>query len=88
MKFILFLCSLFFLTTLSFADTPQDPSDFFSRIWSPYCKGVSLLECPSGQAEDLRKEIRARVNAGENIDVIFSEINQKHDNKLRMTPAE
>lgn len=65
----------------------KDPADLFSRIWSPYCHGISLLECPSSQAEDLRKEIRIRIKAGETEEAIFTELNKKHDGLLRMEPA-
>lgn len=65
----------------------KDPANFFSRIWSPYCHGISLLECPSSQAEDLRKEIRQRMSAGETEEAIFSELNEKHPGTLRMEPS-
>jgi cytochrome c-type biogenesis protein CcmH/NrfF len=56
------------------------------EIWSPYCKGVSLLECPSSQAEKLREEIYIRTGAGESVDAVVVDINERYGNILRMSP--
>ncbi len=64
----------------------NDPATLFRKIWSPYCKGVSLLECPSSQAEDLRNEIRRRINNGEKMDIIWTDLQAKYGNQLRMDP--
>jgi cytochrome c-type biogenesis protein CcmH/NrfF len=67
-----------------FAD---DAGDILRNIWSPYCKGVSLLECPSSQAEKLREEIYARLEAGESTDQIIDSLNVRYGNQLRMQPS-
>jgi cytochrome c-type biogenesis protein CcmH/NrfF len=90
LRFILTIAFCFFTSYLAAGGTNEDgkdPADFFSRIWSPYCPGLSLLECPSSQAEDLRREIRLRLKSGEGEEKIFSELNQKHRGSLRMEPA-
>lgn len=60
--------------------------DLFRQIWSPYCKGVSLLECPSSQAQQLRDEIRHRLEAGEKSEDVLTELQSKYGDKLRMEP--
>jgi cytochrome c-type biogenesis protein CcmH/NrfF len=91
MKHLLVSATFLFLATSVFAQSPsiaesKDPTDLFSRIWSPYCHGISLLECPSSQAEDLRKEIRVKLTAGASEEEIFTELNKQHGGLLRMEP--
>lgn len=68
-------------------ETPEDLQALLKNIWSPYCKGISLLECPSGQAEKLRDEIRARYFAGETIEVIKKDLAATYGGQLRMLPT-
>lgn len=75
------------LLLLSAPETPNDPSVLMRQIWSPYCKGVSLMECPSTQAEKLRTEITARMNAGENFTDIYQDLTQRYGPVLRMSPT-
>jgi len=65
---------------------PQEAAQKLKNIWSPYCKGISLLECPSSQAEKLREEIYSRMAGGESFDAIFTDLNARYDNSLRMSP--
>ncbi|MBN8555678.1 MAG: cytochrome c-type biogenesis protein CcmH [Deltaproteobacteria bacterium] len=75
-----------FLALISAAPSSQDPYELFGQIWSPYCKGNSLLECPSSQAQELREEIVLRMKNGEKSEDLLKELNARYDNKLRMTP--
>ena len=77
----------FFLALyLSISNTEDEAAKVFKDIWSPYCKGVSLLECPSGQAEDLRDQIRARIKNGETPEQILGSLYEHYGDKLRMAP--
>lgn len=76
---------IFALALLS-ASPQEDPYEVFRQIWSPYCKGNSLLECPSSQAQELREQIILRMKNGEKGEDLLKEINAQFDNKLRMTP--
>lgn len=84
-KLLLFLC---FFPLIGFAESApqQDPSLLLRNVWSPYCKGVSLMECPSSQAEKLRNEIYSRMKAGESFEVIFKDLTDRYGPVLRMTP--
>jgi len=65
----------------------QTSSELFRQIWSPYCKGVSLLECPSGPAQDLRDQLRNRLIQGESSDSLLKEMYQRFgEEKLVMEP--
>jgi len=79
------LC-LFFI-----ANAPQNAEDqalqkFYSDIWSPYCKGNSLQDCPSGQAEILRQKIREAHAQGESFESIRRRLEQEYQKPLRMMP--
>ena len=81
----------FLLSLLLFSLTPQSPEEqdlqkFYSEIWSPYCKGNSLLECPSGQAENLRLRIRAERAEGKTFSMIRAGLENEYKSSLRMTP--
>ena len=36
-----------------------------SKVWSPYCPGRLLADCPTTQSRELREEIAERVDRGE-----------------------
>lgn len=63
-------------------------NQFMGNVWSPYCKGISLLECPSGQAEDLRKQVRQLHQEGASIDEIQGALRAEYGNEIRMTPPD
>jgi cytochrome c-type biogenesis protein CcmH/NrfF len=83
MKRLFLSLSLLCAITSAHAD---DAGDILKQIWSPYCKGVSLLECPSGDAEKLREEVHARLNAGESKEAILASLYERYGDQLRMTP--
>ncbi len=56
------------------------------NIWSPYCKGISLLECPSSRAEELRDSIRSEWEAGKSVADIKVQLRSSYGNQLRMEP--
>ncbi|PIR22433.1 MAG: hypothetical protein COV44_08025 [Deltaproteobacteria bacterium CG11_big_fil_rev_8_21_14_0_20_45_16] len=69
-------------------DYPEDVlNTFFSDVWSPYCKGNSLLDCPSGKAEELRKDLRERYHAGDSIDELRIILNNRYGDQIKMEPA-
>ncbi len=57
---------------------PQDvANDISNSIMSPYCDGVTLHDCPSQAAEDLRAQILAWVEAGWSRDRIVAELESR-----------
>lgn len=40
------------------------PQQVYDRVMSPYCPGLTLTECPSTQAVELRERVAQRVDAG------------------------
>lgn len=45
-------------------DARPSPDDVYNRVMSPYCPGLTLSECPSSKAADLRERISSRLAAG------------------------
>lgn len=45
-------------------DAVPTPQEVRQRIMSPFCPGLTLEECPSGQAAELRRRIAERVEDG------------------------
>lgn len=83
------LFTLLVLTSLSFDSTQAasfDVHEIFRKVWSPYCKGVSLQECTSSQAQELRDELKARVERGETQEQILSDLEARYGDRLRMMP--
>lgn len=80
------MLSLFLFLQIIGAENSEELHHFMKDIWSPYCKGISLLECPSGKAEALRDEIRAAYDQGLSIDEIRQELRTRYGDQLRMEP--
>lgn len=79
-----------FFLLLGAADLPAESSksshEFLQKIWSPYCKGNSLLECPSGKAENLRNEIEKRLGQGESQESIMKDLEARYGDQIYMVP--
>ncbi len=72
---------------LLISDTIESAATDMKNIWSPYCKGISLLECPSSQAEELRNEVYERIRNGENFKKIYVDLQSRYgEGVLRMSP--
>lgn len=57
------------------------------EIMSPFCPGMTLAECPSGKAADLRREITVRLGAGESRAVIVERLVERYGEQVRGEPA-
>ncbi len=73
---------------LLLAQPQEDSAEVFRQIWSPYCKGVSLLECPSSQAQELRDRIRDRMQKGETKEEVLQDLYREYGTEIRMVPPE
>lgn len=83
-----FVLSSAFLLSFD-VSTPRDPQElqaFFQRVWSPYCKGNSLLECPSGQAIELRDTLKAAYEGGASFVELEAQLKQMYGDQIYMEP--
>jgi cytochrome c-type biogenesis protein CcmH/NrfF len=69
----------------------QDPEDVAARvsqeIMSPFCDGVTLHDCPSGAADDLRRRIVGMARAGLSEDDIIETLESEYGDRIRATPG-
>jgi cytochrome c-type biogenesis protein CcmH len=67
--------------------TPEDvANDISSQIMSPFCPGVTLHECPSEQAIELRERIVAWAAAGWSRDRILDTLEAEFGPQIRAVP--
>jgi len=67
---------------------PEDvANDVSSKIMSPYCPGVTLHDCPSEQAIDLRKRIVAWAAAGWSQERILDTLEAEFGPQIRAVPS-
>lgn len=65
---------------------PQELNEFFQRVWSPYCKGNSLLECPSGAAIELRDELKSMYLNGASLEELELALKKEYGDRVQMEP--
>jgi cytochrome c-type biogenesis protein CcmH len=67
-------------------DLDAQAQRIFTSVMSPYCPGLLLADCPSPAAFDLRREIRARLEAGESAADIEQSLYVKFGDAIRAVP--
>lgn len=77
------------------AITPVDASQaraeaqaLFREVMSPFCPGLTLADCPSPAAFDLRNEIDARLKRGESRQAILDELVAAYGPQLLADPSD
>ncbi len=69
--------------------TPEaDADQIFTELMSPFCPGLTLADCPSPNAFDLRGEIRRRLKAGESRQAIERELVAKYGVQILADPSD
>jgi cytochrome c-type biogenesis protein CcmH len=58
----------------------------YQQVFSPFCPGRSLNDCPSSKAAELKDQMRAELEAGKAPDVILNEVFQKYGDQYRAVP--
>jgi cytochrome c-type biogenesis protein CcmH len=49
-----------------------NPRSIEGQVWSPYCPGRLLTDCPTQQSRELKEEIGRRVAAGDSEDEVLA----------------
>ena len=57
------------------------------QVWSPYCPGRLLIDCPTKQADELRAEIERRIDAGQSSDSVMRWIRLNFGNEAIARPS-
>lgn len=68
-------------------DANAHAQQIFTELMSPYCPGLTLADCPSPNAFDLRTEIRRRLESGEPIESIRAELVEKFGVQILADPT-
>jgi cytochrome c-type biogenesis protein CcmH len=63
-----------------------EATSLYQQVFSPFCPGRSLNDCPSSKAAELKDEMRAELEAGKSPDVILNEVFQKYGDQYRAIP--
>ena len=58
----------------------------YQELQSPYCPGRALSDCPTEKAENLREEIKLRLESGEDKNNLIEEIILKYGEEYRAKP--
>jgi cytochrome c-type biogenesis protein CcmH/NrfF len=66
---------------------PEDvANDIASKVMSPFCPGVTLHDCPSAEAQDLRDRIERWARQGLSEDQILDSLEANYGVAIRSTP--
>jgi cytochrome c-type biogenesis protein CcmH len=64
----------------------KETTALYQGMLSPFCAGRSLNDCPSSKAQELKDEMRARLEAGESKDVILEDVIARYGEQYRAVP--
>ena len=74
-------------TSPSFAHNAEtDAIELSQQIMSPYCPGVTLHECPSSEAIELREQIEGWLAAGWSEEAVMSQLERQFGPSIRARP--
>jgi cytochrome c-type biogenesis protein CcmH len=72
----------------AFAQSPEDlANDISQKIMSPYCPGVTLHDCPSQSALDLRDDIEDYARSGMDEAAIMERLERDFGPSIRAEPS-
>jgi cytochrome c-type biogenesis protein CcmH/NrfF len=87
-RFIPALMLVLLVPNPAFAQSPEDlANDISQKVMSPYCPGVTLHDCPSQSALDLRDEIESYARSGMDEAAIMERLERDFGPSIRAEPA-
>lgn len=60
--------------------------EVYTEVFSPFCPGRSLKDCPSSKAEALKKEIYQKIESGKTKEEVLNDIFRVYGDKYRALP--
>ncbi len=69
------------------AEVPPAARQVYDGVMSPFCPGLLLANCPSPQADSLRRAVAARAAAGASRDQLVAELLAAYGDGVRAAPA-
>jgi cytochrome c-type biogenesis protein CcmH/NrfF len=91
MRLVFLLLALLSLSGLVRAESQTSELDtkatrLYQEIFSPFCPGRSLNDCPSQRAQELKLEIRKRLGEGEGEDLVLEGVIARFGEQYRAVP--
>jgi cytochrome c-type biogenesis protein CcmH/NrfF len=80
------ICLFSALPSLAHAHPEGDAIELSEQIMSPYCPGVTLHECPSSEAIEMRERIEGWLAAGWSEEAVMSELERQFGPSIRARP--
>lgn len=90
------LLSSLALCALSLATAHADPGsealdnksyEMYQQVFSPFCPGRSLNDCPSSKAQELKAEMRQKLEQGTAPEIILEGVFAQFGDKYRAVPV-
>jgi cytochrome c-type biogenesis protein CcmH len=84
-------CVMFVLALASAAfaggdEVARAARDLSGELMSPFCPGRLLADCPSPDAAHLRRQIEARLGAGESAEAIVADLTGRYGDAMLAAP--
>lgn len=85
------ICVVILLVLAAASFAASDPAaraarDLSGELMSPFCPGRTLADCPSPDAAHLRRQIEARLAAGESAEAIVAGFTDRYGEALLAAP--
>jgi cytochrome c-type biogenesis protein CcmH len=64
----------------------REATTLYQQVFSPFCPGRSLNDCPSSKAAELKDQMRAELEAGKAPEVVLNEVFQRFGDQYRAVP--
>lgn len=70
------------------AKAKAEAAELYRLVMSPFCPGLTLADCPSPNAFEMRRDIEARLKKGESKDAIVDELLTEYGAKILADPSD
>ncbi len=88
MKAFLAACFVVVVVASPAAAAPEDvANDIASKVVSPYCPGVTLHDCPSAAAVELRAKIQSWLEEGMSKQAVLDRLEEEYGTTINAAPA-
>jgi cytochrome c-type biogenesis protein CcmH/NrfF len=87
MKILLAACFVTLAATSAVAAPEDVANDISSKVVSPYCPGVTLHDCPSAAAVELRTKIQSWIEDGASKEAVLDRLEQEYGTTINAAPA-
>jgi cytochrome c-type biogenesis protein CcmH len=64
----------------------REATQIYQQVFSPFCPGRSLNDCPSAKATELKTEMRQKLESGTSSEEILKDVFARYGDKYRTVP--